>query len=39
VTPSEISEILMHVSVYAGMPVAVDGFRVASKTLADLDGE
>jgi 4-carboxymuconolactone decarboxylase len=39
VTRSEIREILMHVAVYAGMPVAVDSFRVAGRTLAELDGE
>lgn len=39
VTRSEIREVLLQATVYAGMPAGVDGFRVATKTLAELDGE
>ena len=27
----------MQVSIYAGVPAAVDGFRIASDTFAELD--
>jgi 4-carboxymuconolactone decarboxylase len=37
VTRDEIREIFMQVAVYAGVPVAVDSFRVARQTFADLD--
>lgn len=37
VTRTEIREILMQVAIYAGVPAAVDSFRVARETLAGLD--
>ncbi len=33
VTPDEIGEILLHTGVYAGVPVAADGFRRADKII------
>ena len=37
VTRDEIREILLQVAVYAGMPAAVDGFRIAREAFAELD--
>jgi len=37
VTREEIREVFMHVAVYAGIPAAVDSFRVAREVFADLD--
>lgn len=37
VTREEIQEVLLQVAVYAGVPAAVDGFRVAREALADID--
>jgi 4-carboxymuconolactone decarboxylase len=37
VTREEIREILMQVAIYAGMPAAVDSFRVAREVFAELD--
>jgi 4-carboxymuconolactone decarboxylase len=37
VTREEIREILLQVAIYAGVPAAVDGFRVAGDAFADLD--
>ncbi len=37
VTRDEIREIFMQVAVYAGVPAAVDSFRVARETFAELD--
>jgi 4-carboxymuconolactone decarboxylase len=34
VTPVEIREILLQVAIYAGLPAAVDAFRVAREVLA-----
>jgi 4-carboxymuconolactone decarboxylase len=34
-TPEEIAEVLMHVSVYAGVPAALSAFRVAKQELAE----
>lgn len=39
VTRDEIREVLLQVAIYAGVPAAVDGFRVARETLAQLDQE
>jgi 4-carboxymuconolactone decarboxylase len=39
VTREEIREVFMQVAVYAGVPAAVDGFRIAREVLADLDRE
>ena len=35
-TGAEISEILLHTAVYAGVPAANTAFRIAQTTLADL---
>ena len=37
VTRDEIREILMQVAIYAGMPAAVDGFRIAREVFAEID--
>jgi 4-carboxymuconolactone decarboxylase len=37
VTRDEIREILLHVGIYAGVPAAVDSFRIARETFAELD--
>jgi len=37
VTRAEISEVLLQVAVYCGMPAGLDGFRIARKVFADLD--
>ena len=37
VSREEISEILMQVAIYAGMPAAVDSFRIARELFAELD--
>jgi 4-carboxymuconolactone decarboxylase len=34
-TPEEISEVLLHTTVYCGVPAALDSFRVASKVIAE----
>jgi 4-carboxymuconolactone decarboxylase len=36
VTKEQISEIIMHSSIYCGVPAAVDGFRNASAMLEEL---
>jgi 4-carboxymuconolactone decarboxylase len=36
VTETEVSEILRQVGVYAGVPVAAEGFRVADKVFREL---
>lgn len=36
VTKEQISEIIMHSSIYCGVPAAVDGFRQASAMLEEL---
>jgi 3-hydroxyisobutyrate dehydrogenase len=33
VTPEEIRELLLHASLYCGLPAAVDGFRIAGQVL------
>ncbi|MEN3360838.1 MAG: 4-carboxymuconolactone decarboxylase [Mycobacteriales bacterium] len=35
-TGAEISEVLLHTAVYAGIPAANAAFRIAERTLADL---
>jgi 4-carboxymuconolactone decarboxylase len=35
-TPGQISEVLLHVAVYAGVPAANRAFAIAAETLADL---
>ncbi|BBY05633.1 4-carboxymuconolactone decarboxylase [Mycobacterium noviomagense] len=37
VTREEIREILLQVGIYAGVPAAVDSFRIARETFAELD--
>ena len=37
VSREEIREVFMQVPVYAGVPAAVDGFRVARDTFAELN--
>jgi 4-carboxymuconolactone decarboxylase len=37
VTRDEIREIFLQVAVYAGVPAAVDSFRIARETFAELD--
>ena len=39
VSRDEIREILMQVAIYAGMPAAVDSFRIARELLAEIDGK
>jgi 4-carboxymuconolactone decarboxylase len=36
VTPAEISEVLLQVAIYAGVPAAVDSFRIAGEVLAEM---
>lgn len=38
VTRDELREVLLQVAIYAGVPAAVDSFRVAKETLAEIDG-
>ncbi|MEI9852190.1 MAG: 4-carboxymuconolactone decarboxylase [Sphingomonas sp.] len=35
----EIAEVLLQVGVYAGIPAAVDSFRIANETFAEIDAE
>lgn len=35
-TKEEISEILLQVSVYCGVPAGIDGFRIASEVLKEM---
>ncbi|HEV7583676.1 MAG TPA: carboxymuconolactone decarboxylase family protein [Mycobacterium sp.] len=37
VTREEICEIFLQVAIYAGVPVAVDSFRIAREVFAELD--
>ncbi|HTQ21229.1 carboxymuconolactone decarboxylase family protein [Mycobacterium sp.] len=37
VTRDEIREIFLQVAIYAGVPAAVDSFRIAAQTFAELD--
>lgn len=39
VTRDEIREIFLQVGVYAGIPAAVDSFRVARATFAEIEGD
>jgi len=38
-TREEICEIILHISVYAGFPTAIQGFAVANEVFDELDGE
>ncbi|MBK1786499.1 4-carboxymuconolactone decarboxylase [Prauserella cavernicola] len=35
-TPDEISEVLLHTGVYAGVPAANEAYAIASRTLAEM---
>ncbi|PXY20464.1 4-carboxymuconolactone decarboxylase [Prauserella sp. PE36] len=35
-TPEEISEVLLHTGVYAGVPAANEAYQIASRTLAEM---
>ena len=37
VTRDEIREIFLRVAIYAGVPAAVDSFRIAREAFADVD--
>ena len=37
-TPEEIAEVLLHASVYAGIPAGNAAFDIAQRTLAEVDG-
>jgi hypothetical protein len=39
VTKSEIQEVLMQAAIYAGMPAALESFRIAEETLTELEAE
>jgi 4-carboxymuconolactone decarboxylase len=36
-TPSEITEVLLHTAVYSGLPAANAAFAIAQRTLAEMD--
>jgi 4-carboxymuconolactone decarboxylase len=36
-TKTEIREVLLHVAIYAGVPAAVDSFRVAREAIAEFE--
>lgn len=36
-TRSQICEVILHTSVYAGFPAAIEGFRIASKVFGEYD--
>ena len=36
-TRDEIREVFLQVAIYAGVPAAVDSFRIASEAFAELD--
>ena len=38
-TKEEIREILMHAAIYAGVPAAVDAFRVAREVISEAGGK
>jgi len=37
VTRAQVREVLLQVAIYAGVPAAVDAFRIARETFAELD--
>jgi 4-carboxymuconolactone decarboxylase len=37
VTRDEIREVFLQVAIYAGVPAAVDSFRIAGEIFAELD--
>ncbi|MBS0248671.1 MAG: carboxymuconolactone decarboxylase family protein [Proteobacteria bacterium] len=38
-TREEIREVFMQIGIYAGVPVAVDSFRIAREVFAEIDGK
>ena len=38
-TKEEIREVLLQVGIYAGIPAAVDSFRIANEAFAEIDAE
>jgi 4-carboxymuconolactone decarboxylase len=38
-TRDEIREVFMQIAIYAGVPVAVDSFRIAREAFAEIDGK
>ena len=38
-TKEEIREVLLQVGIYAGIPAAVDSFRIANEAFAEIDSE
>jgi 4-carboxymuconolactone decarboxylase len=38
-TKEEISEVLLQVAIYAGIPAAVDSFRIANEAFAEVEAE
>ncbi len=38
ISKSEISELIMHMAVYGGFPVAVEGMQVATEVFSERDG-
>jgi 4-carboxymuconolactone decarboxylase len=38
-TREQIAEIFLQVAIYAGVPAAVDSFRIANETFAEIDKE
>jgi 4-carboxymuconolactone decarboxylase len=36
-TPAEITEVILHTAVYAGLPAANAAFAIAQRTLAEMD--
>jgi 4-carboxymuconolactone decarboxylase len=39
VTPEEVAEILLHTAVYAGIPIASEGFRRANQIIGEVAAE
>lgn len=37
VTPAEIQEVFLQTAIYVGVPAALESFRIAEKTLTDMD--
>ena len=38
VTKAEITEVFLQVAIYCGVPAAIDSFRIARETFAELNG-
>lgn len=39
VTPAELTEVLLHTAVYAGVPAANSAFAIAQRTLAEMESD